>query len=144
MMLQFNADQLKVIHLSEGYHACLAPAGSGKTEVLTERIVQALARDVKADDILCLTFTNRAGLNMREKVTARLAKNFPQLFIGNLHAFCFKLLTKHYAKEHRDLIHEELQKRLIRQSLEQLNDLLQQPHHVVLDQLQKCLSCYEL
>ncbi|RLL36223.1 hypothetical protein D9K80_06515 [Acinetobacter cumulans] len=144
MMLQFNADQLKVIQLREGYHACLAPAGSGKTEVLTERIVQALARNVKADDILCLTFTNRAGLNMREKVTARLAKNFPQLFIGNLHAFCFKLLMKHYDSQHRDLINEELQKRLIRQALEQLNALLIQPHHEVLVQLQHCLTRYEL
>lgn len=143
-MLAFNQEQLKIIHLTEGYHACLAPAGSGKTSVLTERIVQALARGVKASDILCLTFTNRAGLNMREKVSARLGKNFPHLFIGNLHAFCFKSLMKRYAKQQRDLINEELQKRLIRQALQQLQDLLKQPHPVILQQLEHGLNLYSL
>lgn len=106
--------------------------------------MQALERGVKASDILCLTFTNRAGLNMREKVNSRLGKNFPNLLIGNMHAFCFKTLIQPYAKQQRDLINEELQKRLLRQASVQLQNLLKEPYPAILQQLEHCLNLYGL
>ena len=49
-----------------------ASAGSGKTSVLIERIVKLLAQGVIPSQIICLTFTKAASIEMHERVTARL------------------------------------------------------------------------
>lgn len=52
--------QKRVITIDSGYHLVLAPPGCGKTDILAERVVRALSCGVTPDDMLCLTFTNRA------------------------------------------------------------------------------------
>ena len=60
--------QKKVITLDSGYHLVLAPPGCGKTDILAERVVRALSCGVSLDDMLCLTFTNRAARGMRSRI----------------------------------------------------------------------------
>ena len=94
-----DESQRNVINLSAGHHLVLAPPGCGKTDILAERIVRALASGVNIKDMLCLTFTNRAARGMHQRIkkamedvdTAKLfAKNIDitDLFVGNIHRFC--------------------------------------------------------
>lgn len=81
--------QKKVITLDSGYHLVLAPPGCGKTDILAERVVRALSCGVSPDDMLCLTFTNRAARGMRSRILERLqASGEMSLFVGNVHRFC--------------------------------------------------------
>lgn len=92
-MVEFNEFQQDVINLSKGRHACLASAGSGKTEVLTERLQRALSKGIDPQKILCITFTNRAALSMLERIKQKLPnQNIKDVFVGNTHALALKLL----------------------------------------------------
>ena len=65
--------QQAIINLHSGCHLVLAPPGCGKTQILAERICLALKQGRKAEDMLCLTFTNRAARGMRSRyLTVRL------------------------------------------------------------------------
>lgn len=143
-MFAFNSSQKSVIELKDGEHVCLAPAGSGKTEVLTERISNALSQGQAVDKMLCLTFTNRAGLHMRTKVEQRLCHKAANIFIGNIHAFCFQLIQQFGLRKSADIVSESLQKKLILQSEQQLESLLQQPLQIVIETLKKTLAHYNL
>ena len=63
-------EQEKVVGLSAGRHLVLAPPGSGKTEMLSQRILRALEAGVPPERMLCATFTNRAAFEMRERMAA--------------------------------------------------------------------------
>ena len=90
---QFDPYQHEVISISSGRHLVLAPPGCGKTDILTERIVEARKRGVEYADMLCLTFTNRAAKGMRNRIADRTANPVPDdLFVGNIHRFCSQLL----------------------------------------------------
>ncbi len=144
VMLQFQPAQQTVIELKTGQHACLAPAGSGKTAILTERIVHALAHGRAAEEMLCLTFTNRAGLNMREQIAKRLEKVPEQLFIGNLHAYAFRQLSTQYRKKHMNLMDSRLQAQLLEQAMQQLDYVLSQSTHYIQDEWMACYRHYDL
>ena len=143
-MFDFNSSQKNVIQLKDGEHVCLAPAGSGKTEVLTERISHALSQGQAADQMLCLTFTNRAGLHMRTKVEQRLSHKAADIFIGNIHAFCFQLIQRLKLRKSADIVSDSLQQKLIWQSEQQLALLLQQPIAIIIETLKQTLSHYDL
>lgn len=92
-MFEFNDSQKEVIALSSGKHACIASAGAGKTEVLTERLQKALENQISPEKILCITFTNRAALSMVERVHQKLSPDsLDGVFVGNTHALALKLL----------------------------------------------------
>lgn len=85
--------QRKVIHIAEGSHLVLAPPGCGKTQSLAERIAVALDNGVKGEDMLCLTFTNRAARGMHERVGARIGDDKAAgVFVGNVHRYCARFL----------------------------------------------------
>lgn len=71
----------------------LAAPGCGKTHLLAERVAFAHEHhNVAFDDMLCLTFTNRAARGMRERVAGRLGEMPEGLFVGNIHRFCISFL----------------------------------------------------
>lgn len=144
-MVAFNPEQQRVIALKEGIHACLAPAGSGKTAILTERIVQALQRGLEPQKMLCLTFTNRAGMNMREQVNQLLDHKSKGLFIGNIHAFCAKYnhVNQIYPKQFL-LIDENLSDRLQAHALNQVFELLKYGPQDIKEQLSAVFQVYQL
>lgn len=83
-------EQEKVVAIDEGINLVLAPAGSGKTELLAERVIRALDRGHDSQKMACLTFTIRAGKNMLERVNKKYPQN--QVTIGNIHSVCARLL----------------------------------------------------
>lgn len=85
--------QEEVINAETGYHLVLAPPGSGKTQILTERIRRAHLRGVAYEDMLCLTFTNRAARGMTERIQTWIAdKDVAKVYVGNVHRYCSKFL----------------------------------------------------
>lgn len=85
--------QTEVIQASGGYHLVLAAPGCGKTQILTERIRRAHEQGISFDDMLCLTFTNRAARGMRERIETHINdEEIAELYVGNVHRFCSKSL----------------------------------------------------
>ena len=92
-----NIQQKEAILHSEGPLLILAGAGSGKTKVLTTRVAQ-LIKDKKCfgNQILCVTFTNKAANEMRERVlklTNNKSNSIP--WLGTFHSISNKILRKH-------------------------------------------------
>ena len=78
----------------------IASAGSGKTEVVSQRVAALLAEGEPASSIVAFTFTERAAASLKERISARVAERLgPQaldqlggLSVGTIHASCFRLL----------------------------------------------------
>lgn len=78
----------------------IAAAGSGKTEVVAQRVAQLIASDAEPRGIVAFTFTEKAAAELKERirlrVTARLGEDagdsLGQLQVSTIHAFCFRLL----------------------------------------------------
>ena len=89
----YDKEQTEVIELDKGYNLVLAPPGCGKTAILAERIYHAHQSGVAFEDMMCLTFTNRAAKGMKERIEKRSETPIPpELFVGNLHRFCSHFL----------------------------------------------------
>lgn len=95
MTKQYDERQQEVIQAEGGYHLVLAAPGCGKTEVLAERIRQAASKGIGFDQMLCLTFTNRAARGMTERIRSMEGiahEGLDRLYVGNIHRFCSKIL----------------------------------------------------
>ena len=79
----------------------IACAGSGKTEVITRRIVNILKSkpDILPENIVAFTFTEKAAKAMRERIASALGEGFSdcadKMYIGTIHGFCYNLLIKY-------------------------------------------------
>ena len=78
-----SEEQKIIVELIDGQHLVLAPPGTGKTELLAQRVNLALNRGIRAEDIICLTFTNRAAKTMKERIEDKHSSD--GLFVGNIH-----------------------------------------------------------
>ncbi len=85
---RLNEEQTQAVKTTEGYIRVLAGAGTGKTRALTSRYCY-LVRDVgiSPQNILCVTFTNRAANEMKSRVRAMLG-DMDLGYICTFHAFC--------------------------------------------------------
>jgi DNA helicase-2/ATP-dependent DNA helicase PcrA len=86
-----NDSQLEAVTHLNGPCMVLAGAGSGKTRVLTRRIVNLIENGAGYNDILAITFTNKAAQEMRTRVTAMLP-DYTGQWIQTFHAACYRIL----------------------------------------------------
>lgn len=89
---QPNPEQQKIINHINGAILVLAPVGTGKTFVLSERVAQAIESGIPAEKILCLTFTNRAAKEMSERLVRMHQEEFRHLTIKTFHGLCAQIL----------------------------------------------------
>ena len=97
LLSDLNPQQLEAITLPHQSALILAGAGSGKTRVLTTRIVYLIqSGQVSPHGILAVTFTNKAAKEMLTRITAMLPINPRGMWIGTFHGLCHRLLRAHY------------------------------------------------
>ena len=104
----YDKEQLKAIQATGGYYLVLAPPGCGKTDILSERIVRAKQQGVDFEDMLCLTFTNRASRGMRDRVKQKVGEDACNIFVGNVHRYCSNFLyTNALVPENSSIIDDD-------------------------------------
>lgn len=90
---EFNTEQKEAITYGAGPLLIIAGAGTGKTTVVTERIKYLIASNtVKPQEILALTFTEKASREMEERVDQALPYGVTQMWISTFHSFCDRIL----------------------------------------------------
>ena len=121
--LKLNPEQLKAVEHGEGPLLIIAGPGSGKTRVITQRIVHLLAGSggggedapalidfvgmelrsgefsgerIRSDTILALTFTDKAAAEMQRRVRESLPELDSPPHISTFHAFCYEALRKRH------------------------------------------------
>jgi len=87
-----NTQQLKAVQYKIGPLLILAGAGSGKTRVLTTRIVHMIQNGVLPSEILAVTFTNKAAKEMKARVYAHVDA---PVTIGTFHSTCLSILRNY-------------------------------------------------
>lgn len=94
-----NVQQKEALKFSEGPLLILAGAGSGKTKVLTSKIAYLIEeKAVKPENILAITFTNKAAFEMKERILKLCMKDVEKLWMGTFHSICVKILRRNINK----------------------------------------------
>lgn len=114
MTFEWNEAQRQAIYCRDENILVAAGAGSGKTTVLVERVVQRLLAEedpLSVDQLLVLTFTNAAAQEMRQRIDRRLSERLeaapserlqdllallPQAAIGTIHSFCLEVIRRNF------------------------------------------------
>ena len=94
---ELNPPQREAATTLDGPVLMLAGAGTGKTKALTTRIAHLLATGTaRPNEILAVTFTNKAAREMKERVARHLGQAVEGMpWLGTFHAICVKLLRRH-------------------------------------------------
>ncbi len=114
-MREWTSSQRDAIHADGGPLLVTAAAGSGKTSVLTERILRRILEDrVEVDRLLVVTFTRAAAAEMQERIASGIAKlvaqypsdrflvrqqmRLPRASISTVHSFCMTFIRENFRK----------------------------------------------
>lgn len=96
MLEELNNEQYKAATCNDRTILCLAAAGCGKTKTLIARVRRLVTEGVDPTTILCLTFTNAAALEMKERYKKAagtdIVKGCPEF--RTFHSFCYSLIIK--------------------------------------------------
>lgn len=91
-----NSKQQEAVLHTEGPLLILAGAGTGKTRVLTTRLAYILDQGLCGfQNILAVTFTNKAANEMRERVQSLLGQNIDGMWLGTFHSLSMRILRRH-------------------------------------------------
>ncbi|MEI8248937.1 MAG: UvrD-helicase domain-containing protein [Candidatus Taylorbacteria bacterium] len=107
-MTTLNPEQQRAVETTEGPVMIVAGAGSGKTRVITQRIIHLIQKGVAPHAILAITFTNKAAKEMRERVTHLISQekslNRPVSFSEKPFVSTFHALGVHIIRENASLL----------------------------------------
>ena len=95
-LLGYNDKQKEAILKTDGPILVIAGAGSGKTKVLTTKIAYLVENGIPTDNILAITFTNKAAKEMKDRVINMLGSEAYEIRISTFHSFGVYLMQKHY------------------------------------------------
>lgn len=91
-----NQTQRSAVEATKGPVLIFAGAGSGKTRVLTHKIYYLLREGMYSpEDILAVTFTNKAALEMKSRIRTLLNDPVLKIAVGTFHSVCAQILRKH-------------------------------------------------
>src|SRR3989338_828610 len=93
---QLNPEQKKAVDTIEGPVMVVAGPGSGKTELLSLRVANILRKvDIRPGNILCLTFTDAAAFNMRQRLVGLLGRDAYRVAIHTFHTFGVEVINRY-------------------------------------------------
>lgn len=92
---ELNPEQYAAVMHQAGPALVLAGAGTGKTRVVTYRVARLIESGVRGENILLLTFTNKAAKEMMRRVELLIGRNITGLFGGTFHHVANLLLRQH-------------------------------------------------
>ena len=118
-----NDAQRQAVEAMDGPVLVLAGAGTGKTRVLTTRLAHLLATGrAWSSQILAVTFTNKASLEMKSRVEAILGRSTESMWLGTFHALGARILRRHAEltglKPNFTILDTDDQLRLVKQVME--------------------------
>ncbi|MGI3210365.1 ATP-dependent helicase [Roseovarius tibetensis] len=122
-----NPEQRRAAETLDGPVLMLAGAGTGKTKALTTRIVHLLNTGrARPNEILAVTFTNKAAREMKERVSRLMGQPVEGMpWLGTFHAICVKLLRRHAElaglKSNFTILDKDDQLRLLKQLVQAAN-----------------------
>lgn len=95
LTVSLNQPQKKAVTHPKGSLLVIAGAGSGKTRVITTRIIHLMQEcGVPAPTIVALTFTNKAAMEMKERIAHVIGTDRALPFVGTFHSYCLRLLKE--------------------------------------------------
>ncbi len=101
--MPLNENQRKAVEYLDGPLLVLAGPGTGKTQLLSEKVAYILKHtDTNPENILCLTFTDAGAMNMRERLKTVSGQDALKVNIGTYHAFGSEILAqyKNYSEDY--------------------------------------------
>ena len=118
-----NKPQLEAVKSLSGPLLILAGAGTGKTRVLITRLAHILVtKRALPSEVLAVTFTNKAAMEMKERVEKLIRRSTETMWIGTFHSLCARILRKHAEivslKTNFTILDTDDQTRLIKQVME--------------------------
>jgi DNA helicase-2/ATP-dependent DNA helicase PcrA len=120
-LTNFNPNQKTAVVSKSKRLLVLAGAGSGKTKVLTSRIVYLLESNINASNIMAVTFTNKAANEMKERVQNMVdfdtVAAVDDMWIGTFHSTCNRLLRRYYSKPNYEIMDSSDQKSFVKRVL---------------------------
>ncbi len=90
-----NREQKEAVQTIAGPLLILAGAGSGKTKVLTTRIAYMIQKGIRPQNILAVTFTNKAAKEMKARLGSMIGENIVKhMWVGTFHGICGRILRE--------------------------------------------------
>jgi DNA helicase II / ATP-dependent DNA helicase PcrA len=99
-MSRLNPSQQDAVNTLAGPMLVLAGAGTGKTRVVTFRVARLIEKGTAADRILAVTFTNKAAMEMQQRIgeLVKIRKKSLRPHISTFHSLCVRILRRHGTK----------------------------------------------
>ena len=124
---ELNERQREAVTHKNGPLLVIAGPGTGKTRVITHRIAYLIREHgIKAENILAITFTNKAAQEMQERVNSEIGEpHGSNIKVSTFHAFCVQVLRKHALRiglsENFTIFDQELQDEILTENVRALN-----------------------
>ncbi len=128
-----NSRQLESVTTTEGPVMVMAGAGSGKTKVLTTRISYLISElGIPTDNILAVTFTNKAANEMKERIAKMLDINTKGMWVSTFHSFSSRLLRLEIDKlppytKYFNIIDDDDSLKIVKEVMKSMGDLYTEP-----------------
>ena len=135
-MIQLNEVQQQSVLHKDGPMLVLAGPGSGKTLVITQRVKQLIeVEQIPEEQILVITFTKAAALEMKERFLALCNTNHTGVNFGTFHAVFFTILKHAYHLNAGNIIKEEVRYQAMKEMIHRLGLEYEDEKEFILDLL---------
>lgn len=143
-LASLNEKQLDAVKTTEGPVMCIAGAGTGKTRALTYRVAYLIEeKNISSDEIVAVTFTNKAADEMKERIYSLTGKNIEDMWISTFHSCCLRILRNEIVEWNGyrvgfTVIDEEDSNKVIKKCLDKFN--IEKTETITVKKLSKLIS----